>query len=80
MVNQLIVIVFVREQGILPLGSLLRYVRNKLVFHARSVYWKDCISVVVQEIHFIIMIIEIWLVKEIFIDKFSILLIYSSCV
>ena len=80
MVNQLIVIVFVREQGILSLRSLLCYIRSGLVFHARSVYWKDCISVVVQEIHFIVMVIEVWLVKEIFIDKFPLLLIYSSCV
>ena len=80
MVNQLIVIVLIWKQGILPLRSLLRCIRNDFVFHAHSVYWKDCISVVVQEIHFIVMIIEVWLVKEIFIDKFSILLIYSSCV
>lgn len=80
MVNQLIVIVFVREQGILSLRSLLCCIRSGLVFHARSVYWKDCISVVVQEIHFIVMVIEVWLVKEIFIDKFPLLLIYSSCV
>ena len=80
MVNQLIVIVLVREQGIISLVSLLRCIRNNFVFHTCSIYWKDCISVVVQEIHFIVMIIEVWLVKGIFINEFSILLIYSSCV
>ena len=80
MSNQLIVIVLVREQGIIALISLLRCIRDDFVFHTRSVYWKDCVSVVVQEIHFIIMVIEVWLVKEISSNKFPLLLIYSSSV